>query len=482
MHDIRVLVTKEGGSAGGLKEKLEAAKEAGIETVLITRPEKEEGMTYEEVCQMLQADGILPEDVQIKKDDAHVAENGSVQITLAGIGMGTDRTLTKEVSDRIQHADCIIGAARMLQGIGGSALHADTFASYQPEEILGYIKAHPAYRNIVIALSGDSGFYSGAQRLVKVLKEYEPDVLPGISSVVYFASKLQKTWQDVCLLSAHGKACNAVSFIYRKKKVFLLTDGAKGVQKLAEDCMEYGLAHVHLYVGIDLSYPTEQIIEGAPKDFTSFSADGLCVVWVENERAEAFASCGMPDDAFQRGDVPMTKEEVRAVSVAKLQLKTDSIVYDIGAGTGSVSVECARCAYEGNIYAIEKKPKAISLLQENAKMSGTANVTVVEGEAPDILRDLPVPTHAFIGGSGGNMEELLAVLVQKNPQVRIVINAIALETVGQIQQILSKKMFASQEAVCLNVAKAREVGSYHLMTGMNPVWIVTLQGYQEEGR
>jgi precorrin-6Y C5,15-methyltransferase (decarboxylating) len=477
MHDIRVLVTKEGGSAGGLKEKLAAAKEAGIETVLITRPEKEAGMTYEEVCQKLRSDGILPADAQaVQKENPQKP----VQITLAGIGMGTKQTLTKEAEDRIRNADCIIGAERMLKGLGTA--HADTFASYRPEEILSFIQANPKYRKIVIALSGDSGFYSGAKRLLEVLKEYEPEVLPGISSVVYFASKLKRTWQDVYLMSTHGRTCNVVSAVYRHKKVFLLTDGAKGVRELAGELGNYGLSDVRMDVGVDLSYPSEQIFSGVPKDFTSFHAEGLCVVWIENERSGAEASYGLPDAAFQRGDVPMTKEEVRAVSLAKLRLKTDSIVYDIGAGTGSVSVECARCAYEGEVYAVEKKPDAVLLIQENARRLCAANVTVIEGGAPQALKDLPVPTHAFIGGSGGSLEGLIAALVRKNPDVHIVINAIALETVAQIQQILAKKQFALQDVVCVNVSKARTAGSYHLMTGLNPVWIVTLQGYQEEGR
>ena len=127
----------------------------------------------------------------------------------------------------------------------------------------------------------------------------------------------------------------------------------------------------------------------------------------------------------------MTKAEVRTVSLAKLKLSKDAVCYDIGAGTGSVSVEMALRASEGEVYAIEKKEDALALLAQNKKKFALDHMYIIPGTAPEALEELPVPTHAFIGGSSGNMKEIVELLIKKNLQVRIVINCITLETVGE---------------------------------------------------
>ena len=150
-------------------------------------------------------------------------------------------------------------------------------------------------------------------------------------------------------------------------------------------------------------------------------------------------------------------------------------MFDIGAGTGSIGIECALQAAEGQVWAIEKKAEAGELLSQNKRELGAYNLTVVSGTAPEALTGLPAPTHAFIGGSGGNLAEIVGVLLGKNPKVRIVINAIAMETVAEVMGLLKKQEFAVAEIVQVSVGKAREIGAYHMMMGQNPVYIFTLQ-------
>ena len=178
----------------------------------------------------------------------------------------------------------------------------------------------------------------------------------------------------------------------------------------------------------------------------------------------------------------MTKSEVRSVSVAKLCLPRDAVVYDVGAGTGSVSIEMALQASEGMVYAVEKKEEAAGLIRENMRLFGTPNIQVVQGSAPKALEELPGPTHAFIGGSSGNLREILELLLEKNPRVRLVINAVTLETLSEIQAYLSKLPLGETEILQLSVAKARTLGSYHLLTGQNPVFIVSCTGTGEGRR
>lgn len=183
----------------------------------------------------------------------------------------------------------------------------------------------------------------------------------------------------------------------------------------------------------------------------------------------------MRDEWFVRGQVPMTKSEVRAVSISKLELTKQAVCYDIGAGTGSVAVEAAMSVPEGQIYAIEKEDEALELIGINKERFQVNNLTVVKGTAPEVMEDLPVPTHAFVGGSCGRLEEIVDGLLLKNPGVRMVFNAIALETVGEVLRVL-KMRGLSHEVVSVQVSKALQAGKYHMMQGQNPIYVISAGG------
>ena len=172
----------------------------------------------------------------------------------------------------------------------------------------------------------------------------------------------------------------------------------------------------------------------------------------------------------------MTKSEVRSLSVAKLRLTKDAVVYDVGAGTGSVSVEMALQAADGMVYAVERKEEACALIEKNKRHFGTPNIQVIHGLAPEALAGLPVPTHAFLGGSAGNLREIMDCLLQKNPAIRMVINTVTLETIGEVMDCLKTLPVREEEILSVNIAKARTVGAYHLMTGQNPIYIITCRG------
>ena len=164
----------------------------------------------------------------------------------------------------------------------------------------------------------------------------------------------------------------------------------------------------------------------------------------------------------------MTKSEVRACILSKLAPPRDAVCWDVGAGTGSVSVELALWAREGQVFAIEKKEDALSLLEENRRRFHVSNLTPVPGAAPEACRELPPPTHAFLGGSSGNLRE-------KNPRVRIAASAVTLETIAELTAIGKEFSFTEFEAVCLSAARGRKAGAYHLMAGQNPVYLFTMK-------
>ena len=207
--------------------------------------------------------------------------------------------------------------------------------------------------------------------------------------------------------------------------------------------------------------------------------------WNPNAKT-ALTTHGLPDDAFTRGKAPMTKTEVRTVSLAKLCLKEDSVCYDIGAGTGSVSVEMGLRASQGSVYSIEKKEDALVLLEENKKKFALDHMRIIAGTAPEAMEELPAPTHAFIGGSSGNMKEIVELLLEKNPQVRMVINCITLETVGETLSCIKEMQTErsewkwESEVVQLGVSRSKEIGRYHMMMGENPIYIITIQAHKKE--
>ncbi len=188
----------------------------------------------------------------------------------------------------------------------------------------------------------------------------------------------------------------------------------------------------------------------------------------------------MRDEWFMRGSVPMTKSEVRAVSISKLELSRDSVLYDVGAGTGSVSVEAARYMPAGQVYAVERSQEAADLIRKNKERFDAVNVTIVEGEAPGSLAALPTATHAFLGGTGGHMEEIVTALWKKNPGMRIVANIITLENLSRLLELVKKREIPA-EVVCLQVSRAWKAGGSHLMRGENPVYVISMGGEVKDG-
>jgi precorrin-6Y C5,15-methyltransferase (decarboxylating) len=183
----------------------------------------------------------------------------------------------------------------------------------------------------------------------------------------------------------------------------------------------------------------------------------------------------MKDELFIRGNIPMTKGEVRAVSISKLELEPNSILYDIGAGTGSVSIEAALAAKQGHVYAFEQKPEGCDLIAQNAEKFGVRNLTIVSGKAPETLYGISNPDRVFIGGTGGNMTDILDYLLRKNAGLKIVLNVITLESLNQAVSYINAKNLPA-EIISLQISKAEQIGPYHMMQGQNPIYIITING------
>lgn len=458
------LVTKEAGRAGGYKEKLEAAKHTGTAALIVGRPREDWGYSFGQAVEMVKKQCKL---------------TGRPFVKLVGMGMGGPESLTVQALNWLMECQVIIGSKRLLNGLNGlvSEGKKDCVPCYEKEQIRDFIKSHPEYGKIAVVFSGDTGFYSGAKGLCELLDFCRTEVISGISSPVYLLNKLKIPGEDVKLLSAHGKQVNLIHYVNTNKQVFTLLGGKWDVKWLLKELLEYGMYDVRVTVGERLSSPLERIISGSPGQLVNKEFHSLSAAFIENpEAVEQAGTAAIRDEEFIRGRIPMTKWEIRSLCIRKLGLKKNSVLYDIGAGTGSVSVEAARLCPDGRVYAIEKNPEGIRLITENKRKFRTGNIEIINGKAPFALAGLEPPTHVFIGGSQGALRDIMCCLLKVNPDLRIVLTAVTLETIGEIERLLKELSVPDWEIVQAVIARSREMKGYHMMIGENPVYIITLGG------
>lgn len=458
------LVTKDTGGAGGFDEKISAASAAGARAVVIGRPPQKEGLELSDAVALICSRFSL---------------SRPVSVDIVGIGPGSRDSMTARVVRAVESADCLIGAGRMLAAF--SAPGKGTFEAVSPDAISGFIRSHPEYSRFAVLMSGDTGFFSGAKKLAPMLEGFRVNLLPGLSSMSYLCSRLALSYEQAVPVSLHGRDADAVPYVRSNPLVFVLTGGERGVNELCRSLTSAGLGGVKMHIGQRLSYPDESIVTGSASQLADGSYDSLSAVLIENDSPDTAAAFGLPDRAFIRAEsVPMTKSEVRAVCMSKLRVASDSVCWDVGAGSGSVTVEMALAAFRGRVYAVEKNEDALRLLKENAERFGAANIVPVAGSAPEACAGLPAPSRVFIGGSGGNIKELISLILEKAPAARIVATAVTLETAAELTSCMKQFPFAETEVVSVSVAKGRRAGPYNLMTAQNPVFVFTLQAGGEE--
>ena len=494
-YDIRHMVTKNSGRTGGYQEKLEAAKMLGI-PVYVIQPAGKAWDTYSfaGICGKLE-----------QLCDCKISGQGSMEICLAGIGMGSKDGQTQEVQHAIETADILLGAERMIERYSAKI---EKRPYYMTEQILPYLEqlqengitAQKDPLRVTVLFSGDTGFYSGCRKLYVALQEAVAAgalnagvrILPGISSVATLAARVGESYEDAVILSMHGKRLNRISAtVESHEKVFLLTSGSEDIRKIGRSLAEAGLTDCEVTVGYQMSYPEESIRILTPGQCEEIAEKGLYTCLIRNPhwqperlthgRADACFLRDASETEGKRYRTPMTKEEVREVSICKLHLTQNAVVYDIGSGTGSVAIEIAGMPGRVQVYAIERKPEAVELLRKNQEHFHMDNIQIIEAPAPEGLEELPVPTHAFIGGSGGRLLDILRVLYRKNPHMRIVINAISMETIAELKEVLDTFPVEEEEILQMQVSRVKKLGVYHLPQAENPVWICSFT-FRETGK
>ena len=395
------------------------------------------------------------------------------RVTIVGMGMGGAGTLTVAALEALRGARRIVGARRLLDALPDGCTD-DRAAAVKPADIAAAVTATPA----CVVMSGDTGFHSGTRRLLPLLQpRYDVTVLPGITTVQYLAAKLGRPWEDVRLVSAHGADCDAVAHVLRGRETFFLTGGTVTPAVIARQLTDAGLGGTVLTVASRLSYPDEAVVTAPARELTDAEFDGLSAVWAEAVPPGRTAlGGGIPDGEFVRGDTPMTKREVRAAVAGLLLPEPGDVIWDVGAGTGSVSVELALLHPSLRVFAVERDEDACGLIEANRRKLGAWNVRVVRGRAPEALADLPAPDCAFLGGSGGSLPRCLETILAKNPAARVCLSAATAETLAAGVTALRGDGWTDFAVTQITAARSRTAGPYHMMTGMNPIWLLSARG------
>lgn len=395
-----------------------------------------------------------------------------MNVTLIGMGSGQPENLTLQGLAALRQADLILGARRLLAVLPAGCTE-NRAAAYRPDEVAELLQTSGA-ENAVLVYSGDTGFYSGASSMMEKLEALgvRARVLPGLSSIQLLAAALGRPWQGWNLVSAHGRTCDPVAECMQGRPTFFLTGGSEDPATLCAQLAAEGFGDVQGVVGQCLGTPEEKLFRGSVKELAAGRFNSLSVLLVEAAEVLPRRAPGLPDEAFERGDVPMTKQEVRAAVLAKLAVHPEDILWDVGAGTGSVSVELALAAPRGRVYAVECRPEGCALIKANREKFRTRNLVLVEGLAPAALLDLPAPDAVFIGGSKGSLAAIVDAALDKNPDARICVSAIALESLSAAVAALTAKGRTVQVSQ-IAVSRAKAVGGLHLMMAQNPIYLIT---------
>lgn len=394
------------------------------------------------------------------------------KVLIVGMGPGSVDYLLPVTRKIVRRAKTVIGSSRMLRVVG----REDGICLKNFSDALDQIEWAQREGSVAVLVSGDPLMYSFTRTIQRDPRSqnWKLEIFPAIGSLQMLGAAFKISMEDVVITSIHGRSVKRGTIalkIYENQNNFFLCSKEQDPVYLANICLEYGLEDVQICVGMDLSYEKEKLLSGKPKEITNREFSSLCVAAVLNENPKKInPQAFILDGDFIRGKTPMTKEEVRILAIHNLQIQADSTVWDVGAGTGSISIEAARRCPFGSVYAVEYQEEAIQLIKRNAEWFACDNLQIQEGKAPEVLSKLPDPDCVFIGGTNGNLSEIIEELRRRKNPIRLVIAAVTMETLTEATQILKEDAYSMLQ---IQIHKSRELSSYHLMEPQNPVTLIT---------
>ncbi len=395
------------------------------------------------------------------------------KIYLVGAGIKGWEGFGARALEIIAKSEVLIGAQR----------HLDIFPDFGGEKrVLGDLSIMLEFlkcsnKRIAILASGDPNFFGIARFILRNLPKDRIEIFPNVTSVQYAFARIKEPWDDALFVSVHGRGMkNAIDKIIAAEKVAVLTDEKNTPAAIAGELIKRGAEGYIAWVCEDLGLPTEKFTKTDVRGLVELRPSALNILilikaW--EPTLETWPVMGIEDDQFATAKKLITKQEVRAVTLAKLQLQNDLVLWDIGAGSGSISIEAGNLMPNGKVFALEKNPQYLTFIKENLKKFGARNVMLIEACAPEGIDDLPDPDRIFIGGSGGMLEDIIdAVDKRLKPDGRIVLNAVTLDTLIKAVEFLEDHGYGVG-VCCINVANTRALTEYKMFESHNPVYVIT---------
>ena len=394
------------------------------------------------------------------------------KIYLVGAGIKGREEFGAKALEVIAKGEVLIGAQR----------HLDIFPDYPGTKmVLGELSVMLEFirkteQRVTVLASGDPNFFGLSRFLLRNLPKERIEIFANVTSMQYAFARIKEPWDDAVFVSVHGRGIkNAIDKIIASEKVAVLTDEVNSPEVLAGELIRRGAEGYTAWVCEDLGMPTEKFTRTDVKGLVGFKCSPLNILiliktW--EPTLETWPVMGIADDLYATAKKLITKQEVRAVTLAKLQLQNDLVLWDIGAGSGSVSIEAGNLMPNGKVFALEKNSQYLGFIRENIRKFSAGNVMLIEARAPEGIDDLPDPDRVFIGGSGGMLEDIIeAVDKRLKPEGMIVLNAVTLDTLTKAVEFLEDHGY-TVEVCCVNVANTRALTEYKMFESHNPVYII----------
>lgn len=397
------------------------------------------------------------------------------KIIIVGVGPGEKCFLTFRAEEIIKNSRCVVAAERHAVLASGQC---NVILLKNFNATLDKLAAELLLGDVAVLVSGDPGIYSLLPLLKKRFPQEKIEVIPGISSLQMIAAAANETWNETVILSGHGREIRdskILDTVDKNRSTAFFCGNEKNPAALCALLAENDLDDTEVIIGENLSYPHQRISIGKPSELAKGDYDPLAIIMVINASPAAKISTRPRDKDFIRGEVPMTREEVRSLIIDKLELTSDAVVWDIGAGTGSVTVAAALASPESKVCAVEHNHEAASLIKANIKKFRLFNVTLHEGKALEKMDSLPYPTHVFIGGSGSELKDLLKKISALGSGIRVVVSCVTLKTSAEVFEIFSNEGYSDFDAVQINISRTKKMGASVIMSAQNPITIMSAQ-------
>jgi precorrin-6Y C5,15-methyltransferase (decarboxylating) len=404
-------------------------------------------------------------------------------VTVVGVGPGSREYLLPAAAEAVNEADLLVGGKTALA----------LFAPLKKEHLLlgsdlkgalDYVAEARKTKRVAVLLSGDPGFFSFLPRLKQRFGMENLRVIPGVSSLQLACARIGLQWQDLCCISVHGRDLSRLDAVGNASKVAVLTDNRYSPAVVCRYFLEQGANFSTVWVFTNLGQPDELITQTDLAAGAQLVDRGNSIVILLKDEAAAVreplddgwvsvVTPGLPNSLFLQGDVAISQEEVRALVLCKARLRRGMVVYEIGAGSGSWTVELARLISPGRVYAVEKNPEAVELVRANLKKFGLNNAEVAAGEAPAACAGFPQADCVLVGGSGGRLEEVISAAQNwLRPGGTLLLSAVTPDTFSTAWQQLQGAGWEQQEAVLLHLSRVAPRGRARIWQGENPVFLL----------